>query len=164
MEELQDDLKIYSEEVRDVLSAPPKAIFKWGNTILLFFIFLLGLLSWFIKYPDIIRAEVLITTQTPPEKLVARTTGKIQKIWIKNQEKVTANTPIAIIENAEYGLAFSSGVAATDAVMKLLNPGDEVIVFGDQNPLWVMSDAIGTIPYEVLTGISRRVPRVYFQE
>lgn len=100
MEELQDDLKIYSEEVRDVLSAPPKAIFKWGNTILLFFIFLLGLLSWFIKYPDIIRAEVLITTQNPPEKLVARTTGKIQKIWIKNQEKITANTPIAIIENA----------------------------------------------------------------
>lgn len=42
--------------------------------------------------------------------------------------------------------------------------GDAVIVFGDQNPLWVMSEAIGTIPYEVLTGISRRVPRVYFQE
>jgi multidrug efflux pump subunit AcrA (membrane-fusion protein) len=100
MEELQDDLKIYSEEVRDVLSAPPKAIYKWGNTILFVFIVLLCLLSWFIKYPDIIRAEVLITTQTPPEKLVARTTGKIQKIWIKNQQNVTANTPIAIIENA----------------------------------------------------------------
>ncbi|PZX20777.1 UDP-N-acetylmuramoyl-tripeptide--D-alanyl-D-alanine ligase [Breznakibacter xylanolyticus] len=42
--------------------------------------------------------------------------------------------------------------------------GDEVIIFGDQNPLWEMSQAIGTIPYEVLTGISRRVPRVYFQE
>ena len=45
MEELQDDLKIYSEEVRDVLSAPPKAIFKWGNTILLVFILLLLFLS-----------------------------------------------------------------------------------------------------------------------
>lgn len=100
MGELQDDLKIYSEEVRDVLSAPPKAIYKWGNTILFVFIVLLGLLSWFIKYPDIIRAEVLITTQTPPEKLVARITGKIHKIWIKNQQNVTANTPIAIFENA----------------------------------------------------------------
>jgi multidrug resistance efflux pump len=100
MEELQDDLKIYSEEVRDVLSAPPKAIFKWGNTILLVFIVLLGFLSWFIKYPDIIRAEVLITTQTPPEKLVARTTGKIQKIWIDDQQEIADNTPIAIIENA----------------------------------------------------------------
>jgi len=100
MEKLQDDLKIYSEEVRDVLSAPPKAIFKWGNTILLVFILLLLFLSWFIKYPDIIRAEVVITTQFPPEKLVAKSSGRISKLFIKNQNEVKKNTPIAIIENA----------------------------------------------------------------
>ena len=100
MEELQDDLKIYSEEVRDVLSAPPKAIFKWGNTILLVFILLLLFLSWFIKYPDIIRAEVLITTQIPPEKLVAKTSGKIQAILIDDKAIVNENTPLAVIENA----------------------------------------------------------------
>ncbi|MBK8712792.1 MAG: cystathionine gamma-synthase [Niastella sp.] len=38
---------------------------------------------------------------------------------------------LAIIENGNYGLAFSSGVAATDAVIKLLNPGDEVIAAAD---------------------------------
>ena len=37
----------------------------------------------------------------------------------------------AIIENGKYGLAFSSGVAATDAVIKLLAPGDEVIAASD---------------------------------
>lgn len=42
--------------------------------------------------------------------------------------------------------------------------GDEVIVFGDNYPVWELSDAIGTISYEVLTGIGRRVPRVYYQE
>ena len=52
MEELQDDLKIYSEEVRDVLSAPPKAIFKWGNTILLVFILLLLFTRW-VKLNDL---------------------------------------------------------------------------------------------------------------
>ncbi|MEI9909923.1 MAG: hypothetical protein WDO71_09780 [Bacteroidota bacterium] len=31
---------------------------------------------------------------------------------------------LAIIENGKYGLAFSSGVGATDAVIKLLSPGD----------------------------------------
>lgn len=100
MEEIQDDLKIYSEEVRDVLSAPPKAIFKWGNTILLVFILLLLFLSWFIKYPDIISAEVIITTQVPPEKLVAKTSGKIQAILIDDKAKVNENTPLAVIENA----------------------------------------------------------------
>lgn len=100
MEEIQDDLKIYSEEVRDVLSAPPKAIFKWGNTILLVFILLLLFLSWFIKYPDIISAEVIITTQVPPEKLVAKTSGKIEAILINDKEIVYENTPLAVIENA----------------------------------------------------------------
>lgn len=100
MEELQDDLKIYSEEVRDVLSVPPKAIFKWGNTILLVFILLLLFISWFIKYPDIIRTEVIITTQFPPEKLIAKSSGRISKLFIENQKEIKENTPIAIIENA----------------------------------------------------------------
>ncbi len=37
----------------------------------------------------------------------------------------------AALENTKYGLAFSSGMAATDAVMKLLQPGDEVITGND---------------------------------
>jgi alanine racemase len=45
-----------------------------------------------------------------------------------------------------------------------VNEGDEVIIFGDELPLWDMAEAINTIPYEVLTGISRRVTRVYYQE
>ncbi|WDF57457.1 cystathionine gamma-synthase [Mucilaginibacter sp. KACC 22063] len=38
---------------------------------------------------------------------------------------------LAALENAKYGLAFSSGMGATDAVMKLLQPGDEVITGND---------------------------------
>ncbi|MBN2480506.1 MAG: bifunctional UDP-N-acetylmuramoyl-tripeptide:D-alanyl-D-alanine ligase/alanine racemase [Bacteroidales bacterium] len=42
--------------------------------------------------------------------------------------------------------------------------GDEVIIFGDDIPLIQMADELGTIPYEILTGISERVKRVYFHE
>ena len=100
MEELQDELNIYSEEVRDVLSDPPKAIYKWGNTILLFFIILLGLLSWFIKYPDVITSPISITTNIPPEKLIAKTSGKIETILISDKQNVNQNTALAVIENA----------------------------------------------------------------
>jgi alanine racemase len=41
---------------------------------------------------------------------------------------------------------------------------DEVIVFGDPQPITRVAEVLGTIPYEVLTNISRRVKRVYFQE
>lgn len=42
--------------------------------------------------------------------------------------------------------------------------GGQVIIFGDDLPITVLSDALGTIPYEVLTGISPRVQRIYTQE
>ena len=42
--------------------------------------------------------------------------------------------------------------------------GDKVEIFGEQQPVTVLSDKMGTIPYEILAGISRRVKRVYFQE
>lgn len=42
--------------------------------------------------------------------------------------------------------------------------GDKVVVFGDDYPVENMAKAIHTISYEILTGISRRVKRIYFQE
>lgn len=41
------------------------------------------------------------------------------------------------------------------------NEGDEVIIFGEQNPISKLAEQIDTIPYEIFTGISRRVKRVY---
>jgi len=49
----------------------------------------------------------------------------------QNPTRFALETAFAAIENAKYGLAFSSGVAATDAVMRLLIPGDEVICAHD---------------------------------
>ena len=41
--------------------------------------------------------------------------------------------------------------------------GDSVEIFGDHLPVTVLSDVLETIPYEVLTSVSARVKRVYFQ-
>lgn len=49
----------------------------------------------------------------------------------QNPTRTALENAFAAIENGKYGLAFSSGVAATDAVIKLLQPGDEVIAASD---------------------------------
>jgi cystathionine beta-lyase/cystathionine gamma-synthase len=49
----------------------------------------------------------------------------------QNPTRKALEEALAIIENGKFGLAFSSGVAATDAVIKLLEPGDEVIAASD---------------------------------
>jgi len=42
--------------------------------------------------------------------------------------------------------------------------GDEVIVFGEQNPIEELAQKVGTIPYEILTNVSSRVKRIYINE
>jgi cystathionine beta-lyase/cystathionine gamma-synthase len=49
----------------------------------------------------------------------------------QNPTRKVLEAACAAIENGKYGLCFSSGVAATDAVIKLLQPGDEVIACND---------------------------------
>ncbi len=49
----------------------------------------------------------------------------------QNPTRKALEEALAEIENGKFGLAFSSGVAATDAVIKLLTPGDEVIAASD---------------------------------
>ena len=50
-------------------------------------------------------------------------------------------------------------VTGTDA-----RPGDSVEIFGDKMPLQELADKLGTITYEILTSVSRRVQRLYFYE
>src|SRR6201747_2603810 len=49
----------------------------------------------------------------------------------QNPTRKALEDAYAVIENGKYGLAFGSGVAATDAVIKLLSPGDKVIAAND---------------------------------
>lgn len=49
----------------------------------------------------------------------------------QNPTRKALEEALAVIENGKFGLAFGSGVAATDTVMKLLAPGDEVIAAND---------------------------------
>ena len=49
----------------------------------------------------------------------------------QNPTRFALERAMAEIENGKFGLVFASGVAATDAVIKLLQPGDEVIAAND---------------------------------
>ena len=67
-------------------------------------------------------------------------------------------------KHAEYVGNICMDVAMIDVTDIDCKEGDQVIIFGEELPVTVLSDAIDTIPYEVLTGISNRVKRVYYQD
>ena len=65
---------------------------------------------------------------------------------------------------AEYVGNICMDVAMIDVTGIPCQEGDSVEIFGDNLPVTTLSDKLGTIPYEILTGISNRVKRVYFQD
>ncbi|MFW0736440.1 hypothetical protein [Flavobacterium sp. T12S277] len=64
-------------------------------------------MSWFIKYPDVVNTEIVITTNIPPKKIVSKSSGRIEAILVKDKSVVSKNTTLAIIENtANYNDVF----------------------------------------------------------
>ena len=71
-----DDIQLRSEEVQEILTKVPHWMIRWGNALILFLTLLMLFLSWLIKYPDVIPAEAIVTTEIPPQKEYAKVTGK----------------------------------------------------------------------------------------
>lgn len=67
-------------------------------------------------------------------------------------------------QKAEYVGNICMDVCMIDVTDIPCKEGDTVEIFGDDLPVTVLSDILDTIPYEVLTGISNRVKRIYFQD
>lgn len=99
MIENNTSFELRSEEVQEILTRVPHWMIRWGTVLVFIIIIMLFCLSWFIKYPDIITTQVVITTNIPPEKLVAKSSGRIQSILVADKSIIAANTPLAIIEN-----------------------------------------------------------------
>ncbi len=98
-EHIPEEIQIRSEEVQEILSFVPNWMIRWGNSLILILIMGLLLISWFVKYPDTIAANILVTTSNPPEKIYAKTDGQIDVILVDDNDLVTTDKLLAVIEN-----------------------------------------------------------------
>ncbi|OFY62301.1 MAG: hypothetical protein A2V64_05490, partial [Bacteroidetes bacterium RBG_13_43_22] len=91
---------LYSEPVREIISNPPRRIIRWGTTFIFSVLALLLILSWLIKYPDVVPATIEITTINPPVTLVSKITGRINKLYVKDEQNVSSGQLLAVMETA----------------------------------------------------------------
>lgn len=113
-------IELRSEEVQEVMSQVPSWILRRGITTLFIIVLLLLVGSWFFKYPDVITAAITVTSLEPPVSIIARSTGKIDEIYVKNNQQVTSNTLLAVIQNP----------ANPDDMLLLIKMMDEWDAFG----------------------------------
>ena len=94
----QPELYSQSDEVQEIMNFMPHWIVRSGITIVFITILMLLVVSWLIKYPDVIKARITIMSKVPPIEIVARSTGK-WTLYVEDHNSVTAGTVLAVIEN-----------------------------------------------------------------
>lgn len=91
---------IFSEPVNEIIGDPPRKIVRWGTSVILVVIVFFIFFAWLIRYPDIVPSPVEITTANPPVTLVARISGRIKNLYVKDQDPVRKGDLLAVMETA----------------------------------------------------------------
>lgn len=94
-----NDENYISEDIQTLINKTPTWTIKWGSTITVIILLILFNLTWLVKYPDVIKGEVLITTEIPPEKHHASVFGKIDTLLVLNHDPVKKGDVIAVFQN-----------------------------------------------------------------
>ena len=103
--------EIQSPELQEVMSEIPGSFLRWGLFLFFAIIITIIVVSYFIKYPIVVSAPVIITTYNSPASLVAKSGGKISELFVDNEELVSENQPVALIENpATYSSIIALGI------------------------------------------------------
>lgn len=94
-----DKIELRSEEVQEVLGRPPHWMIRYGISVI--FIVIAGIFigSYFFKYPDVLNANIIVTTENLPAGVVARTSGRIDTLFVKEKQKVIEGDVLALITN-----------------------------------------------------------------
>lgn len=113
-----DKIELRDETIQELLGTPPGWFVRWGISVFFGIIIALLVGAYFFRYPQMIEAPIIITTEQPSVWVVAKSSGKIDSIYVKNQSYVANNQILAVIHNT----ADLEDVLAMKDLMNSLRP------------------------------------------
>ncbi|MEZ5044424.1 MAG: hypothetical protein R2828_31310 [Saprospiraceae bacterium] len=99
MSSVRDNIEIRSEEVQEILGTPPSWLVRYGTTLALFTIVVIGWMAYFVKYPDTVTAEISVTSVDRPRTLVADRPAFISSILVENEDTVKAGQTLITFQS-----------------------------------------------------------------
>ncbi len=95
----EHQIELRSDEVQEILGTPPGWLIRWGTTAAFFTFAVLLAAGWMVRYPDLIKAKIVLTTGNPPVALVARTDGNIVRLMVQDNEMVAKGAELLVLES-----------------------------------------------------------------
>ncbi|MDR2692300.1 MAG: HlyD family secretion protein, partial [Dysgonamonadaceae bacterium] len=125
-----------------VLQKIPSWILRWGITLIFCILAILLVGSYFFRYPEIVTAPIVVTTENLPVNIVAKSSGRIDTLYVTEKQQVSKNQILGVMENSASTMAMLDLIAFTDTFNINTNPyplGEEAGVevsknFGDVQP------------------------------
>lgn len=99
MDNIENDIINYSKEVKDILSTPPKIIYRVGYYLLVIFFVIALCLSYCIKYPETVSVKSKITLVSPYQNIYPNITGEIDSLFVNDRDFVCNRQPLLLFEN-----------------------------------------------------------------
>ena len=89
----------HTDDMQDIITKVPSWILRWGVTFFFIVIILIIGLSALIRYPDIVPANLKITSPNSPKPIVAKIQGKLTTLLVKQNDRVFAGQALGYIES-----------------------------------------------------------------
>ena len=94
----EDPITRHTSEMRDIITAVPSRLLRWGTTIFIFVLVLMtGLSKAFIHYPDVIKTSLVIRSTNQDGGVTCKAPGKLIKLLAAPGQQVKAGQPLARI-------------------------------------------------------------------
>ena len=99
LEVLKNTFSTYGSEVDEIISHRPPWMVRWGTLLFFFFLLVIGIICWFIKYPDIVTAQATLTSINAPKPVITIINGKLIKINVQENDAVKQNQVLGYLES-----------------------------------------------------------------
>jgi multidrug resistance efflux pump len=129
----KEDINLRSDEVQEIMTHVPHWMIRSGISLMFMLIVILIVVSWFIKYPDVIQGTVTVSTIQPPTRLVSKTSGELQVLFFEDGVNVQKGDVLATIGNSFSEDARDYLDVTCMEIKKQLESDEWTIEFKDEN-------------------------------
>lgn len=130
------ETEMLTEEGQDLLGYRPNWMIRKGNVILLLVLLMLLLLSWFIRYPDVVKTSARLMATNPPKQITAKVSGSLTELLVNNGDQVKKGQYLGYLHStASYSEIIQLSDWISSAIIRGDTSGVENIV-GKQLPIF----------------------------
>jgi multidrug resistance efflux pump len=114
----------WGASVTEIMSQPPSWLVQWGITVFFGILLLILAVSWWVRYPELIKGNLKIVANDLPKSVIARSEGRLMTLFVKDGQQVQKSQLLAQMETTAQPIEVSRLGTLTDSLVKMTLDGN----------------------------------------